>query len=90
MKYTMTTPCAPKGYYVGDFADAFSRWLPESGLPKRNTATSLASVEETASFQGATPDACCASKIADSTNEDGPCCVVADGNDETGADKTYV
>jgi len=68
----------PRGYMRDDFSDAFSSYLPVKGDPKRNNATTPASIGESPLFQSATPRSRCVSENATPTNDDGACCTVAD------------
>ena len=85
----------PRGYAISDFDDAFGRYLSPSSvqneIPKRNNATTRASIDENPLFQGATKAECCTSENATLINNDGPCCTVAlqksdlDGEEGNGA-----
>ena len=68
----------PRGYSIDDFTDAFSRYLAGNPFSKCNNATMPASIEQNPLFRNATPEPCCVSENATSTNNDGPCCIVAD------------
>jgi putative DNA primase/helicase len=80
----------PKGYLLSDFSDAFSRYLAETGISKRNNATSPTGTGENSLFQGATQEACCGSEKGILAPENAACCVVADQKVEIADDKVYV
>jgi hypothetical protein len=70
----------PKGYPMDDFMDAFSRYLPESDIPKRYSATLLANNEGSSLCDTATSTMSSVSKNGASTNNDGLSSGVADRN----------
>jgi hypothetical protein len=67
----------PKGYYLRDFGDAFSRYLPTES---RNTATNAVNTCETDDSDNATSTPCGTPKIAKTLNGNGTCGVVAASN----------
>ena len=67
----------PKGYYLNQFEEAFSRYLDpeEASEPQhRNNADEMGTSEL---FQSATADADVAVRKCEKPNNDGPCCGVA-------------
>ena len=64
----------PKGYYLRDFEDSFTRYIPSSN---RNNATRPTNIEENADFQSATDGSCGGTENANSINKDMGCGVVA-------------
>jgi hypothetical protein len=73
-----------KGYYAGDFADAWSRYLPpetpsapDSPVSKRNNATARINTSENAGFGSATEAPCSVSENAQIASTDAPCSGVA-------------
>jgi putative DNA primase/helicase len=78
-----------KGYYKEDLQDAFSRYLPESPVSKRNNATSLDSVGESSLFQNATAPPCSVSENAVSANAGAACSVVAFPKEDSGQETEF-
>jgi Protein of unknown function (DUF3631) len=67
----------PKGYYLNQFEEAFSRYLDPEEAPEpqhRNNADEMGTSEL---FQSATADADVAVRKSEKLNNDGPCCGVA-------------
>ena len=62
-----------KGYYLDDFADAFSHWAAEYGLPKGDTVTTPVNIGENLDFQNVTAKSCDVSENGVSTNKDAGC-----------------
>ena len=67
----------PRGYELADFADAFSRYLPDKAIPQCNIATAPATVEQKSLFESATPTTCCSLENADKPNAEAVCGSVA-------------
>src|SRR5262249_9315773 len=60
-----------KGYHLGDFAEAFARFLPATGIPDRNPVTTCGNIEELPALQPSPPPTPLLSETADSANNDG-------------------
>jgi hypothetical protein len=71
-----------KGYDIGDFSDAFSRYLPGNALAEGNIVTSPVNIGENADFQKVTTGADDASENTVLANKDGGCYVVTSQTSE--------
>lgn len=69
-----------KGYLRTDFADAFSRYLPELALSKRDNVTTRSSSGDEPLVQSVTPSPCHGSENARNPVPDAHCHAVTDRN----------
>src|SRR5207249_4979242 len=85
----ISAKATPKGYYLDDFSDPFSRYLPGNVTLKRHNATTPVSIEGNPLLASATLPPCGAPENATATIDDARCGVVADGElgDTDGNDK---
>ena len=67
-----------KGYHEAAFSDAFSRYLPEGGLPNGHNVTSRGNIEESRDFQKVTANPCDILGIGVLANGNAGCDVVTD------------
>lgn len=72
-----------KGYYLEHFEDAFSSYLPDSGIPKRHTVTTPINIDQNAVFENVTQSSCDVSENTISTNAGAGCDVVTAQKQET-------
>lgn len=75
-----------KGYGLADFGDAFDRYLPESGEPKRDNATAPENPAGNEVSANATEPPCSVSEIIVSAHKHSPCSDVAFQKPETEAE----
>ena len=68
----------PKGYYLHQFEEAFSRYLdPDDGASKPQHRNNADEMGTSAGFQSATAETDVADRKCEKPNNDGPCCGVA-------------
>jgi putative DNA primase/helicase len=80
----------PKGYILDDMKDAFLRYLPNTPLSDRHTATTQGPVGETDDLKTPQPDPCGGSENARSSHAERACGVVADENASDAPEKHCV
>jgi putative DNA primase/helicase len=76
-----------KGYDIADFADAFSRYLPKTGLPISDVVTTRASIGENGVLGNVTQPACHGSENTTPATKDGLCHGVTDRNVQSGEEE---
>ena len=73
----------PKGYYLHQFEEAFARYLGANGASEPQQRNKADEMGTSAGFQSATAEPVVAVGKCEKSNNDGPCCGVADGKGKT-------
>jgi putative DNA primase/helicase len=67
----------PRGYALADFQEPFDRFLPQTGFPECNSATTLENIGDSRLSEPQHPKSVLHPENAVSANKDGACCGVA-------------
>ena len=70
----------PRGFLLADFADAFDRFLPQTPVPKCNSATTIENIGDSSPSETQHAESVLQSETATSAKKGAACCTVALGN----------